>query len=80
MFSGQLARRRGPARALVRCGHLPRPNIASGHGYQTSFAARIKTEADILVGTVGAITDAFQAEHILRTEQADGIFIARAAH
>ena len=42
-------------------------------------SGRLKTEADILVGTVGAITDAFQAEHILRTGQADGVFIARAA-
>ena len=31
------------------------------------------------VGTVGMITDALQADHILRTGQADGIFIARAA-
>ena len=60
-------------------GNLPHPDISPGPGYQASFAARIKTEADIPVGTVGAITDAFQAEHILRTGQADGVFIARAA-
>ena len=61
-------------------GNLPSPNISPGPGHQTSFAARIRAEADIPVGTVGAITDAMQAAHILRTGQADAVLIARAAH
>ena len=60
-------------------GNLPKPNISSGPGYQTPFAAQIRAQADIHVGTVGSITDPFQAEHILRTGQADGVFIGRAA-
>jgi 2,4-dienoyl-CoA reductase-like NADH-dependent reductase (Old Yellow Enzyme family) len=60
-------------------GNLPNPNISPGPGYQTSFAARIRAEGDIPVGTVGAITDAFQAENIIRTGQADGVLIGRAA-
>ena len=60
-------------------GNLPSPNASPGPGYQTSFAARIRAEADMPVGTVGAITDALQAEQILRTGQADGVFIGRAA-
>ncbi len=60
-------------------GNLPNPTIARGPGYQTPFAAHIKNAVGIPVGTVGEITDPLQAEHIVRTGQADGIFVARAA-
>jgi 2,4-dienoyl-CoA reductase-like NADH-dependent reductase (Old Yellow Enzyme family) len=60
-------------------GNLTHPNVSSGPGYQTAFAAQIRAEANIPVGTVGAITDALQAEHILRSGQADAILIGRTA-
>lgn len=51
--------------------------IPTGPGYQTRFAERVRKEADIATGTVGMITDPAQAEHILRTGQADVILLAR---
>ncbi len=48
-----------------------------GPGYQTSFAERIRREAQVPTGTVGMITAAAQAEHILRTGQADVVLLAR---
>ena len=48
-----------------------------GPGYQTSFAERIRREAEIPTGAVGMITAAAQAEHILRTGQADAVLLAR---
>jgi 2,4-dienoyl-CoA reductase-like NADH-dependent reductase (Old Yellow Enzyme family) len=48
-----------------------------GPGYQTPFAERIRREAEIATGAVGMITEAAQAEHILRTGQADIVLIAR---
>ncbi|MDY1018428.1 NADH:flavin oxidoreductase/NADH oxidase [Pseudomonas coleopterorum] len=51
--------------------------IPTGPGYQTRFAERVRKEADLATGTVGMITDPAQAEHILRTGQADIILLAR---
>ncbi|MEG4314913.1 NADH:flavin oxidoreductase/NADH oxidase [Pseudomonas sp. FIP_A4] len=51
--------------------------IPVGPGYQTQFAERVRKEAGIATGTVGMITEAVQAEHILRTGQADLILLAR---
>jgi 2,4-dienoyl-CoA reductase-like NADH-dependent reductase (Old Yellow Enzyme family) len=48
-----------------------------GPGYQTPFAERIRREAGIATGTVGMITGASQAEHILHTGQADVVLLAR---
>ncbi len=58
-------------------GNISYAVIPVGPGYQTSFATRIKNEANLPTGAVGIITDAAQAEHILRTGQADLIFLAR---
>jgi 2,4-dienoyl-CoA reductase-like NADH-dependent reductase (Old Yellow Enzyme family) len=58
-------------------GMSPNAVIPLGPGYQTSFAERIRREAEILTGTVGMITAAAQAEHILRTGQADAVLLAR---
>lgn len=55
----------------------PDQKIQVGAGYQLSFAERIKKETNILTGAVGMITSAEQAETILRSGQADLIFIAR---
>lgn len=60
-------------------GAVAKANIPVGPGYQTAAAAQIRREADIRVGAVGLITDAIQAEHIVATGQADGVFLARAA-
>jgi 2,4-dienoyl-CoA reductase-like NADH-dependent reductase (Old Yellow Enzyme family) len=58
-------------------GMSPNAVMPLGPGYQTSFAERIRREAEILTGTVGMITAAAQAEHILRTGQADAVLLAR---
>ncbi|MFL9878790.1 NADH:flavin oxidoreductase/NADH oxidase [Herbaspirillum rhizosphaerae] len=58
-------------------GNVATATIPTGPGYQTAFAARVKSEAKIATGTVGMITDAIQAEHVLRTEQADLVLLAR---
>ena len=46
-------------------------------GYQVQFAEKIKKEADILIGAVGLITEAHQAEEILNNNQADLVLFAR---
>ncbi|MEZ0231612.1 MAG: NADH:flavin oxidoreductase/NADH oxidase [Methylophilaceae bacterium] len=51
--------------------------IPVGAGYQTAFATAIRNEANIATGAVGMITEPVQAEHILMTEQADVVLLAR---
>lgn len=51
--------------------------IPTGPGYQTKFAEKIRREAGIPTGSVGAITDPIQADHIIRTGQADIVLLAR---
>lgn len=58
-------------------GMTPRQVMPIGPGYQTPFAERIRREAEIPTGAVGMITAAEQAEHILRTGQADLVLLAR---
>ncbi len=58
-------------------GNVATATIPTGPGYQTAFAAQIKRDANIATGTVGMITDATQAEHVLRTGQADLVLLAR---
>lgn len=48
-----------------------------GPGYQTRFAERVRQEAGIPSSTVGMITQPAQAEHILRTGQADLVMLGR---
>jgi 2,4-dienoyl-CoA reductase-like NADH-dependent reductase (Old Yellow Enzyme family) len=65
---------------LVDCssgGNVPPTQIPVGPGYQTAFAERIRREANILTGAVGMITAPAQADHIIRTGQADLAIIAR---
>ncbi len=70
----------GTVPAVTRGATLPVPyaSIPTGPGYQTGFSAAIRTQAGILTGAVGFITEPVQAEHILRTGQADAVFLARA--
>jgi 2,4-dienoyl-CoA reductase-like NADH-dependent reductase (Old Yellow Enzyme family) len=58
-------------------GMTPLAVMPLGPGYQTPFAERIRREAKIPTGAVGMITGAAQAEHILRTGQADLVLLAR---
>ncbi|HZT42429.1 MAG TPA: NADH:flavin oxidoreductase/NADH oxidase [Chthonomonadaceae bacterium] len=65
---------------LIDCSsgaNVPHATIPAGPGYQTPFAERIRREADILTGAVGFITNPVQADHILRTGQADMVLLAR---
>ena len=48
-----------------------------GYGYQVPYAAKVKSEADILAMAVGLIVHADQAEQILRNGEADLIALAR---
>jgi 2,4-dienoyl-CoA reductase-like NADH-dependent reductase (Old Yellow Enzyme family) len=51
--------------------------IPTGPGDQTAFAERIRREAGIATGAVGMITAPEQADHIIRTGQADVVLLAR---
>ncbi len=56
---------------------IPHVKIPTGPGYQTRFAQRIRHEAQIATGAVGMITSPTQADHIIRTGQADMVLLAR---
>ncbi|AWP22641.1 MAG: NADH:flavin oxidoreductase/NADH oxidase [Gammaproteobacteria bacterium] len=65
---------------LIDCssgGMVADAQIPAGPGYQTPFATRIRTEADIAVGAVGLINEPLQAEQIVRTSLADCVFLGR---
>ena len=51
--------------------------VPFGPGYQTGFAERVRRDAGIATGAVGLITSAEQAETIIRSGQADMVFLAR---
>jgi 2,4-dienoyl-CoA reductase-like NADH-dependent reductase (Old Yellow Enzyme family) len=48
-----------------------------GPGYQTPFAERLRRETGVATGAVGMITSPAQADHIIRTGQADLVLLAR---
>lgn len=58
-------------------GTSPDAKIPVGAAYQLPFASLIKHHTDLIVGTVGLITNAAQAETILVNGDADLIFMAR---
>jgi len=65
---------------LIDCssgGAVPNAPVFAGAGYQVPFAQRIRRETGILTGGVGMITSPQQADHIIRTGQADVVFLAR---
>ena len=65
---------------LIDCsfgGSVPHAKIPFGPGYQTPFAQQIRRGAEIMTGAVGMITSPIQAEHIIGTEQADAVLMAR---
>ena len=58
-------------------GNSPLQNIDAGPGYQTGFAADIRRETGVKTMAVGQITQARQAEAIIRSGQADMVALAR---
>jgi len=76
-----LARRLRPLGVdLIDCsagGNSPKAPVFAAAGYQTAFAEQVRREAGIATGAVGAITSAAQADHIIRSGQADLVFLAR---
>lgn len=65
---------------LVDCssgGTSPHANIPLGAGYQTQFAEQIRRQTGGRTGAVGMITSPAQADHILRSGQADLVLLAR---
>jgi 2,4-dienoyl-CoA reductase-like NADH-dependent reductase (Old Yellow Enzyme family) len=65
---------------LIDCstgGNVPDAKIPVGPGYQVQFAAEVRAEAAIATGAVGMITEAAQADQIIRGGEADVILMAR---
>jgi 2,4-dienoyl-CoA reductase-like NADH-dependent reductase (Old Yellow Enzyme family) len=65
---------------LIDCssgGNVSNAAIPVGPNYQVPFSRRIKAEAQIATAAVGMITQAAQADAIIRTEEADMVFLAR---
>ena len=58
-------------------GLVPTAQIPVGPGFQTIFAERIRREAGIPTVAVGFITAAAQADHIIRSGQADVVLLGR---
>jgi len=58
-------------------GLVPTAKIPVGAGFQTEFAARIRSAADLPTAAVGLITSAEQADHIVRSGQADLVLVGR---
>jgi 2,4-dienoyl-CoA reductase-like NADH-dependent reductase (Old Yellow Enzyme family) len=51
--------------------------VPAGPGYQAAFAERIRREARIATGAVGMIVSPEQADHVVRSGQADLVLLAR---
>lgn len=58
-------------------GNVATAKIPVGAGYQVAFAERVRREAGIHSAAVGMITSPQQADTIVRTGQADMVFMAR---
>lgn len=65
---------------LVDCssgGNVATAQIPLGPGYQVPFSEKIRARTKVLTGAVGMITDAKQADEIIRTGKADVVLLAR---
>ena len=62
---------------ISTAGLVPTAKIPAGPGFQTEFAARVRSEAGLPTAAVGLITSAVQADHIVRSSQADMVLIGR---
>lgn len=58
-------------------GLVPTAKVPAGPGFQTEFATRVRREAGIATATVGLITSPAQADHIVRSGQADMVLLGR---
>jgi 2,4-dienoyl-CoA reductase-like NADH-dependent reductase (Old Yellow Enzyme family) len=58
-------------------GLVPWAKIPAGPGFQAVFAERIRNETGIATAAVGLITSPSQADHIVRTGQADVVLLGR---
>ena len=58
-------------------GNVKHATIPTGPGYQVPFAAQVKKDAGIATAAVGLITEAVQADAIIRSGQADLVLLAR---
>jgi 2,4-dienoyl-CoA reductase-like NADH-dependent reductase (Old Yellow Enzyme family) len=58
-------------------GLVPTAVVPAGPGFQTEFAARVRREAGVATAAVGLITSPAQADHIIRTGQADMVLLGR---
>ena len=58
-------------------GNVAGAKIPTAPGYQAPFAEQIRREAGIATAAVGQITEAVQAEEIVRAGQADLVLLAR---
>ncbi|MBK8176692.1 MAG: NADH:flavin oxidoreductase/NADH oxidase [Rhodospirillales bacterium] len=65
---------------LVDCssgGNVHSASIPVGPGYQATFAEQIRRATGVLTGAVGMIVDPAQADHVVRSGQADIVLVAR---
>jgi 2,4-dienoyl-CoA reductase-like NADH-dependent reductase (Old Yellow Enzyme family) len=65
---------------IVDCssgGNVAQAVIPVGPGYQSMFSEQVKRDAGIATATVGCITSPEQADHVVRTGQADMVLLAR---
>ena len=58
-------------------GMVPDAKIPVGPGFQTKFAEEVRREAGVPTAAVGLITSPAQADHIVRTGQADVVLLGR---
>ena len=59
-------------------GNVPTASIPVGPGYQVPLATRIREATGLPTAAVGVVTDAHQAEEIVRSGAADAVLAARA--
>jgi 2,4-dienoyl-CoA reductase-like NADH-dependent reductase (Old Yellow Enzyme family) len=62
---------------ISTAGLVPTARIPAGPGFQTEFAARVRNETGLPSAAVGLITSAAQADHIVRSGQADMVLVGR---
>lgn len=65
---------------LIDCssgGNVATARIPVGPGYQTAFSEQIRRATGMATGTVGMIIDPAQADHAVRSGQADLVLLAR---
>lgn len=58
-------------------GNVAGATVPVGPGYQTPFAAAIRQRTGVPTGAVGMLVAPAQADHVVRTGQADAVLLAR---